>query len=216
MTSCFHGRRNLVAMLVFFTNFFMAVVMAANSSAAQVAEAAAAVAVAAAGVEEDPQSELSVRRDEMVEMAGYGEEKLSTVLVTGSVLCEACLPGDSQIHAWPLSGASVAVNCHAGDKESEASQIHGVTDENGDFFIDLPSELHAVPNLNERCSVNLARMPSNSPCRPAHIRKHKRVRLSSVGNGIRTYEAGTIRLLHSATTPTEVCTKHQAAPQKAI
>ncbi|MBA0703143.1 hypothetical protein Goari_020636 [Gossypium aridum] len=30
-------------------------------------------------------------RDEMVHLAGYGEEKLSTILVTGTVLYEACL-----------------------------------------------------------------------------------------------------------------------------
>ncbi|KAL3740946.1 hypothetical protein ACJRO7_022123 [Eucalyptus globulus] len=206
MTSCFRGCRNLMTMLLFFINFFTVVVTAANSSAAP------AVMEAVAGAEEDLQPELSVRRDEIVEMAGYGEEKLSTVLVTGSVLCEACLPGDPQLHAWPLSGASVAVNCHADDKESKSSRIHGLTDENGDFFIDLPSELHAVPNLNKRCSVNLVRMPRNSLCRPAHIRKHKRVRLSSVGNGIRTYEAGTIRLLHSATKPTEACMKTSSSP----
>ena len=29
-------------------------------------------------------------REELAEMAGYGEEKLSTVLVSGTVLCEAC------------------------------------------------------------------------------------------------------------------------------
>ncbi|MBA0746096.1 hypothetical protein Gogos_008639, partial [Gossypium gossypioides] len=29
-------------------------------------------------------------RDEMVHLAGYGEEKLSTILVTGTVLYEAC------------------------------------------------------------------------------------------------------------------------------
>ncbi|KAI3434152.1 uncharacterized protein J3R85_006796, partial [Psidium guajava] len=168
----------------------------------------------AVAVEEDPLFELSVRRDEMVEMAGYGEEKLSTVLVTGSVLCDGCLRGDSQLRAWPVSGASVAVNCRTDDKESKSSRTHGMTDENGDFFIDLPSELHAIPNLDKRCLVNLVRMPRNSLCRPAHIRKHKRMRLSSVGNGIRTYEAGTIRLLHSATKPTEACMKTSSSPRE--
>lgn len=48
--------------------------------------------------------ELSTR-EELVQMAGYGEEKLSTVLVTGSVLCEACLHGqDDQLRAWPITG----------------------------------------------------------------------------------------------------------------
>ena len=45
-------------------------------------------------------------REEMVQMAGYGEEKLSTVLVTGAVLCEACLHGyaEPKLRAWPISG----------------------------------------------------------------------------------------------------------------
>ncbi|XP_030473956.2 uncharacterized protein LOC115691468 [Syzygium oleosum] len=206
--SCFPWCRNLVTMLVFLTNFFIAI--KANSLATPVVEEAAVSAVE----EVDPLSELSARRDELVEMAGYGEGKLSTVLVTGSVLCEACLRSDSQLHAWPLSGAKVAVNCHANDKESKSSRIHGVTDENGDYFIDLPSELHAIPDLNKKCSVNLVRMPRNSHCRPAHIRKRKTVRLSSVGNGIRTYEAGTMRLLHSASEPPEACMKKPSGPRE--
>ena len=54
--------------------------------------------------EEDPLFELSNQED-FVQMAGYGEEKLSTVLVTGSVHCEACLHGhEAELHAWPISG----------------------------------------------------------------------------------------------------------------
>lgn len=115
------------------------------------------------------------------------------------------------------AGAKVAVNCHAShanDKESKSSRIHGVTDENGDYFIDLPSELHAIPDLNKKCSVHLVRMPRNLHCRPAHIRKRKTVRLSSVGNGIRTYEAGTMRLLHSASGPPEACMKKPSGPRE--
>lgn len=45
-------------------------------------------------------------REDMMQMAGYGEEKLSTVLVTGSVLCKGCLHGgDSRLISWPLSGS---------------------------------------------------------------------------------------------------------------
>lgn len=48
-------------------------------------------------------------RDEMVHLAGYGEEKLSTVLVTGTVLCEAChhrrrRDPQPQLRSWPISG----------------------------------------------------------------------------------------------------------------
>ncbi|KAJ6317068.1 hypothetical protein OIU78_020198 [Salix suchowensis] len=52
---------------------------------------------------EKPWHEFS-NREELVQLAGYGEERLSTVLVTGTVLCEACLHGGTQlIHARPVS-----------------------------------------------------------------------------------------------------------------
>ena len=56
----------------------------------------------AAGVD-NPLFELS-SRDEVVQMAGYGEEKLSTVLITGSVNCEAPYRSGDQPHAWPIPG----------------------------------------------------------------------------------------------------------------
>jgi len=40
-------------------------------------------------------------REEVVEIAGYGEEKLSTVLITGSLHCEL---NDHHSHAWPIPG----------------------------------------------------------------------------------------------------------------
>ncbi|KAK9014808.1 hypothetical protein V6N11_005946 [Hibiscus sabdariffa] len=45
-------------------------------------------------------------RDEMIRLAGYGEEKLSTVLITGSVLCQACQHHHPhpQLRSWPISG----------------------------------------------------------------------------------------------------------------
>lgn len=59
---------------------------------------------------ETPLSDL-LSRDDWRQIAGYGEERLSTVLVTGSVLCEACLHGDeAQIHAWPIKGTIFASN----------------------------------------------------------------------------------------------------------
>lgn len=55
---------------------------------------------------EDGENQLFelLSREDMVEVAGYGEEKLSTVLITGSVYCEACLHDAPQLHAWPVSG----------------------------------------------------------------------------------------------------------------
>lgn len=46
-------------------------------------------------------------RDEMVQMAGYGEEKLSTILITGAVVCnKACLADKHQLQLppQPISG----------------------------------------------------------------------------------------------------------------
>lgn len=50
--------------------------------------------------EDNPLLELLSNRDEAVHIAGYGEEKLSTVLITGSVTCQP----QHQPHAWPLQG----------------------------------------------------------------------------------------------------------------
>ncbi|KAK8487463.1 hypothetical protein V6N13_032615 [Hibiscus sabdariffa] len=131
-------------------------------------------------------------REEMVHMAGYGEEKLSTVLVTGSVVCEAC-----QLPSQPISGAVIAVKC----KTKSAGTTHATTDGYGDFIIDLPSYLHGIINLEKMCSIRIMRIPKKSMCRPALVKKHKRLRLSSVGNGIRTYTAGKIKLQHITSKP---------------
>ncbi|XP_020230755.1 uncharacterized protein LOC109811411 [Cajanus cajan] len=141
--------------------------------------------------EDNPLLELA-SREEVVQMAGYGEEKLSTVLITGSVHCEA----SHQPHAWPIQGASVGVNCqsHGSKWRGKSAVAGGVTDEFGEFMIDLPSHLHAIPNLEKVCTVKIHRIPKASLCRPAHVKKQKGLRLSSFGNGIRTYNAGSIRI----------------------
>ncbi|KAH1088825.1 hypothetical protein GmHk_07G020864 [Glycine max] len=107
------------------------------------------IASPAAGENNHPLLELLSSRDEVVQIAGYGEEKLSTVLITGSVNCEAPHQPQPQPHAWPVQGASVAVNCqsHGRKWKGKSMVARGVTDEFGDFMIDLPSHLHAIPNL---------------------------------------------------------------------
>ncbi|XP_061339813.1 uncharacterized protein LOC133286415 [Gastrolobium bilobum] len=152
--------------------------------------------------QDNPLFEL-LSRDEVVQMAGYGEERLSTVLVTGSVNCEARFHNGDQPHAWPIPGASVAVNCqsHASEGKGKPMVAQGVTDEFGDFMVDLPSYLHAIPNLEKICAVKVHRIPKGSLCRPAHVKKYKGLELSSFGNGIRTYNAGNIRMQHSTSEP---------------
>ncbi|KAK7387664.1 hypothetical protein VNO78_22452 [Psophocarpus tetragonolobus] len=143
-----------------------------------------------AGAEENPFLELLSSRDEVAKIAGYGEDKLSTVLITGSVNCEASLQPHASPSIFPLQGAWVGVKC--GRKEMVGG---GVTDEFGEFMIDLPSHLHAIPNLEKLCTLKIHRIPKASLCgRPLHVSKHKGLILSSFGNGIRTYHAGNIRL----------------------
>ncbi|XVF26226.1 hypothetical protein REPUB_Repub13aG0280900 [Reevesia pubescens] len=156
-------------------------------------------------------------REEMVQIAGYGEEKLSTVLVTGTVLCEACLHGyaEPQLRAWPISGALVAVKCQTACKKKLGS-AQAITDEYGDFLIDLPSHLHGIPNLQKICAVKVLRIPKNSMCRPAFVKKHKRLRFSSVGNGIRTYTAGRIRFQHITSKPLKACSSRRPNIDKQI
>lgn len=106
------------------------------------------------------------------------------------------------------AGALVAVKCHHHGKKSRSRWAQqGVTDEFGDFVVDLPSQLHAVPNLEKTCSITVLRVPKNSPCRPAHVRKQKGLRLSSVGSSIRIYTAGRINFLHMTSRPLEACMK---------
>ncbi|XP_059624833.1 uncharacterized protein LOC132268112 [Cornus florida] len=160
-----------------------------------------------AGREINPLVELSSRED-LVQMAGYGEDRLSTVLVSGTLLCEDCLDDQkTPLHPRPVSGASVAVSCLVCRKTKKSILIRGTTDEYGDFLIDLPSHLHAIPNLEKICLVRVLQLPKDSLCRPdpAFTGKHKAIKLSSVGNGIRTYTAQRIHLTQK---PSEACTSN--------
>ncbi|KDP35508.1 hypothetical protein JCGZ_08946 [Jatropha curcas] len=149
-------------------------------------------------------------REEMVRFAGYGEEKLSTVLITGSILCEACLHSQPKLQTWPLSGALVAINCDMKGKWIKASSAQAVTDEYGDFQIDLPSHLHAIPNLESTCSVKVLRIPKNSACKPAFARKHKALTLSSAGDGIRVYTAEKIKFLDLKSRSLKACLNRES------
>ncbi|KAF4368800.1 hypothetical protein CsatB_012552 [Cannabis sativa] len=168
------------------------------------------ISMAAAEYHHDQENQLfgAYNGEELSSIAGYGEEKLSTVLVTGSVLCETCLHA-AHLHAWPVSGALVGVTCHINGQKGKSSWIKGVTDEYGDFTIDLPSHLHAIPHLDRKCSVKILRIPKNSLCKPAYVKRHKSLSLSSVGNGIRTYDAGTVRFQHLTSTTKQGCVGKQ-------
>ncbi|KAL7615754.1 uncharacterized protein LOC111905485 [Lactuca sativa] len=126
--------------------------------------------------------------------AGYGEEKLSTVVVGGSLLCDVFLDGISNLQSNPITGASMMVSCNTGKKTSKSDWTKGRTDEYGDFLIDLPSHLHAVPNIEKKCIVRILHLPKTSPCHQALNGHHTRIKLSSVKNGFRTYTTHNIHL----------------------
>ncbi|KAK4369716.1 hypothetical protein RND71_009191 [Anisodus tanguticus] len=139
-------------------------------------------------------------RDDMIKMAGYGEEKLSTVFLHGKVVCHdddyhGCnnIKDDNlQLGPRPIPGASVGVFCGSSGKERR-SWARNTTDEDGDFLIDLPSHLHAIPNLEKACLVKV-HLPRNTICEHAFRGKHKGLKLTSIGDGIRTYTTHTIHL----------------------
>ncbi|CAH9076879.1 unnamed protein product [Cuscuta europaea] len=139
-------------------------------------------------------------REELVEMGGYGEDKISTVLIDGSVLCHPCDHLNRPNKPLPISGASVAVSCNRKGRMGKTScEAHNTTDEQGYFLIDLPSHLHAIPNLEKACSVRVVHLPKNSACHPHLIKKHKAISLTSNIDGIRTYTSHKITL----TTPND-------------
>ncbi|GFQ06803.1 hypothetical protein PHJA_002824300 [Phtheirospermum japonicum] len=128
-------------------------------------------------------------RDDLVKWAGYGEEKLSTVEIGGKLLCHG---GGAIVNPYPVSGATVCVFCGKNSKMKK-SWAKGSTDSSGSFLIDLPSHLHAIPNLEKTCHVRVVRLPKTSPC---CSRKHKPIKLSSsMGEGIRSYTTNNIHLM---------------------
>ncbi|GFQ03096.1 hypothetical protein PHJA_002453400 [Phtheirospermum japonicum] len=164
-------------------------------------------------------AELS-SRDEMVKLAGYGEDKLSTVVIGGKLICHAApnyqiprnpisvsglgraslsrtliVPARHEqfaTHPYTRTGATVAVFCSTAKK----SWAQGNTNSYGEFIIDVPSNLHAIPNLEKICTVEILRLPKSSPCGRAFTGKHKGIiKLSSIGGGVRLYTTDDIYLM---------------------
>ncbi|OVA02188.1 Pollen Ole e 1 allergen/extensin [Macleaya cordata] len=156
--------------------------------------------------EENPLVEFSSRSD-LVEMAGYGEQKLSSVLVTGTVICDVCLGREADIHAWPVSGALVGVSCKS-EGNKKTNLVKEITDDYGEFNIDLPSHLHGIPNLDKSCIVRVLRLPKSSPCRPSFIKKPEMIKLSLADNGIRTFTTGRLKLTCKSSKHFQACPKN--------
>ncbi|XP_072973672.1 uncharacterized protein [Typha angustifolia] len=139
---------------------------------------------------------MQLSRAELARVAGYGEEPLSTVLVTGALLCNVCfLPGSHPLTSY-VAGAKVAVVCE-GDghgEETKSGRAYATTDEYGEFTARLPSHLHAIKRLDEDCTVRVLRLPTTSYCQLGSRPSLKAIKPSSVGDGVRVYSTGTVRL----------------------
>ncbi|WOL17677.1 hypothetical protein Cni_G26470 [Canna indica] len=136
---------------------------------------------------------MRLSRAELVRLAGYGEEKLSSVLVTGTVVCDACLPPGS-FH-FPVEGVKIGIGCRTnGESTRKTTWARGKTDDFGEFTVDLPSHLHANPRLEEDCMLRVLRVPKSSLCRATPITSYGGLNLSSAGDSVRVYSAGTLRL----------------------
>ncbi|CAA2981878.1 Hypothetical predicted protein [Olea europaea subsp. europaea] len=139
--------------------------------------------------------ELPTVNEDLVNWAGYGEEQLSRVLITGELLCHGDRNHKDSVHPLPVSDASIAVFCGTSSSETRKSYAMGKTNGYGEFHIDLPSHLHAIPNLEKICLVKVLHLPKTCSCRHAFTGKHKGIELTSIGEGIRTYTAHKIHLL---------------------
>ncbi|KAL2483830.1 uncharacterized protein Fot_45274 [Forsythia ovata] len=139
--------------------------------------------------------ELPTIDEDLVNWAGYGEERLSRVVITGELLCHDHRIHKDSVHPSPVSGASVAVVCGTGCRKTRKSWTMGTTDGYGEFRIDLPSHLHAIPNLEKICLVKVVHLPQSCSYRHAFTGKHEGMELTSIGEGIRTYTAHKIHLL---------------------
>ncbi|CAN4114622.1 unnamed protein product [Withania somnifera] len=147
----------------------------------------------------NPLVELS-SREELAKIAGYGEETLSTIFLHGTLLC-----GHTP-HAVPVPGASVAVLCRTSvpGQVRRSSWAKTITDENGEFLIDVPSHLHANIHHPNLCHIQILHLPKDySLCDHHSFTKRKTwITLTSSNvrstDGIRVYTTPTIHLAPKA------------------
>lgn len=93
-----------------------------------------------------------------------------------------------------VEGARIGVGCRTNEESTRKTNwTCGTTDEFGEFMVDLPSHLHAAPWLEESCMVRVLLMPKECLCRSNPGMVFRDLKLSSGGNNIRVYSAGTLR-----------------------
>ncbi|OAY76732.1 uncharacterized protein LOC109718056 [Ananas comosus] len=184
--------------------------LSATAAAAAAAVAAvlllASVVCSAAATAQQDSTFMHLSRAELARIAGYGEERLSSVLVTGALVCDACFLPGPHLRTSNIRGAKVAVACEIEEKRRKINWAYGTTDEYGEFIVDLPSHLHAIPRLDKDCAVRILHIPNDSHCRPTSHVNPRRIWLSSVGNSIRVYTTGAVRLSNKQT-PANACAK---------
>lgn len=174
----------------------------------------AAVAAAKAAGAPSTSMEAYFSAEELVRIAGYGEEPVSTVLVSGQILCVLCLRPGSDLLTFQLPGSKVAVTCKSEGPNTStmaANSAFATTDESGNFTIELPSRLHATPNLEDACSVTVLTLPPDSACHAGHSpgSPYRLQPSSSEEDGVRTYTTGSIWLQHNDT-PSEECVQEES------
>lgn len=132
----------------------------------------------------------TMARSESIEFAGYGEEKLSNVVVVGNVFCDTCLKHQfSQESSHVITGARVTLECSI-NRKTIASVTVAESDEYGDFTVEVPSLFHPEERIN-RCSVRLLSSPEGS-CNTKSKTVPSKLVLLSNSNGVRTYNAGSL------------------------
>ncbi|XP_020582343.1 uncharacterized protein LOC110025969 [Phalaenopsis equestris] len=138
-------------------------------------------------------------RGELVRLAGYGEERLSSVIVTGSLQYQARSFSSGSIYLTTsyAKGVKVAVTCKNEEGRMRRSNFaYGRTDAFGDFIINIPSHLHAVPKFEDSCSVRILgpqKKYSQSYHQIISVLNPIRIKLSYAGNDVRVYSTGTVR-----------------------
>lgn len=94
-------------------------------SAAAVAAAAvlllASVVCYAAATEQQDSTFMHLSRAELARIAGYGEERLSSVLVTGALVCDACFLPGPHLRTSNIRGSFV--NCDRRNFQAFSSNI---------------------------------------------------------------------------------------------
>lgn len=129
-------------------------------------------------------------RAEFTEFGGYGEKKLSNVVVVGNIFCDTCLKHQlSKESSHVIAGALVALKCSINRKTTASVDVRE-TNEYGDFSVEVPSLFHPEGRMN-RCSVRLLNSSEDS-CNTPSTTAPSKLAFRSNSNGVLTYTAGSI------------------------